>query len=164
MKEENLFLTYLDSPIGIVEVAATAEAIKKIEFVDDKMDRTVPPVAVLQEAADQLTAYFDGKLQQFDLPLAPEGTAFRQKVWQALLQIPFGQTTSYLDIARAIGNPKAVRAVGGANHHNPISIVIPCHRVIGANGKLTGYGGGLWRKEWLLQHERTTRYEPSPGS
>ena len=98
--------------------------------------------------------YFAGKRQQFDLPLRPEGTPFRQQVWQALLSIPYGQTRSYRDIAASVGAPRAVRAVGGANHHNPISIIIPCHRVIGADGSLRGYGGGTAIKTALLALER----------
>lgn len=105
------------------------------------------------EAKRQLEAYFAGALTEFNLPLAPEGTPFQQRVWSELSRIPYGITVSYGDIAERIGNIKAVRAVGLANGRNPISIVVPCHRVIGANGKLVGYGGGLPRKEWLLAHE-----------
>ena len=108
----------------------------------------------MAEAARQLTAYFDGTLTEFDLPIHLEGTAFRMLCWQVLQTIPYGETISYGEQAKRIGNPKAVRAVGGANHHNPISIVVPCHRVIGADGTLTGYGGGIDRKAWLLMHER----------
>lgn len=109
--------------------------------------------APFAEARRQLEAYFAGMRTAFDLPLAPVGTAFQQGVWQALCTIPHGRTASYGDIARAIGNPKAVRAVGLANGRNPLSIVVPCHRVIGRDGSLTGYGGGLERKRWLLAHE-----------
>jgi methylated-DNA-[protein]-cysteine S-methyltransferase len=108
----------------------------------------------LEECLAQIDQYFQGTRQEFSLQLAPEGTDFQQQVWRELSKIPYGQTASYLDIARAIGNEQAVRAVGAANGQNPISIIIPCHRVIGSDGKLTGYGGGLWRKEWLLTHER----------
>ena len=109
---------------------------------------------LLEETQRQLLEYFAGKRQQFDLPLRPEGTPFRQQVWQALLSIPYGQTRSYRDIAASVGAPRAVRAVGGANHHNPISIIIPCHRVIGADGSLRGYGGGTAIKTALLALER----------
>lgn len=109
---------------------------------------------VLDEAARQLTEYFSGDRTKFDLPLRPEGTDFQQRVWRALRDIPFGETWSYGELARHIGNPTASRAVGLANGRNPISIVIPCHRVIGANGSMTGYGGGIERKRWLLAHER----------
>jgi methylated-DNA-[protein]-cysteine S-methyltransferase len=97
--------------------------------------------------------YFEGSRKEFQLPLAPEGTDFQKRVWSELLNIPYGATCSYLDVARALGDANAIRAVGAANGRNPISIIIPCHRVIGADGSLTGYGGGLWRKEWLLRHE-----------
>lgn len=108
----------------------------------------------LRKAGQELQEYFAGKRKTFDLELAPEGTEFQQKVWTALQRIPYGQTRSYGEIAKEIGNPKAVRAVGGANHRNPIMIVIPCHRVIGANGSLTGFGGGLGMKEYLLKLEK----------
>jgi len=153
VEENATFLAHIQSPIGLLEITATGEALNGLVFVDEALTHIEPDGALLKEAAAQLKAYFAGKLRSFDLPLTVQGTLFRQRVWQALQQIPFGKTASYLDVARAVGNPKAVRAVGGANHHNPISIIIPCHRVIGANGKLTGYGGGLWRKEWLLRHE-----------
>ncbi len=109
--------------------------------------------ALLEKAEKQLREYFDGTRKDFDLPLAPEGTAFQKKAWDALCDIPYGQTISYGEQARRIGLPDAARAVGTANGSNPISIIVPCHRVIGANGKLTGYGGGLPRKQWLLEHE-----------
>jgi methylated-DNA-[protein]-cysteine S-methyltransferase len=112
--------------------------------------------AAFMAAHEQLTAYFAGELRAFDLPLAPAGTAFQRQVWQSLLAIAFGQTESYGALARRIGSPKAARAVGRANGRNPIAIIIPCHRVIGANGSLTGYGGGIKRKRWLLAHEGDT--------
>jgi len=108
---------------------------------------------LLREAARQLQSYLAGQRQSFDLPLDPQGTPFMRRVWQALLEIPYGETRSYGDIARAVGNPKACRAVGQANHRNPISIFIPCHRVIGSSGQLVGYGGGLEIKEFLLRLE-----------
>ena len=110
-------------------------------------------IPVLQEAHRQLDAFFAGKLKDFDLPLKPTGTPFQRTVWDQLIRIPFGQTISYGELAKRIGQPTASRAVGLANGSNPISIVIPCHRVIGANGSLTGYGGGIDRKKWLLEHE-----------
>lgn len=108
---------------------------------------------LLAEARRQLAAYFAGELKHFDLPLAPNGTDFQRRVWSALRKIPFGTAISYLDLARRVGNAAAVRAVGAANGRNPIPIIVPCHRVIGSNGSLTGFGGGLDRKRWLLQHE-----------
>ncbi|MFV8752950.1 methylated-DNA--[protein]-cysteine S-methyltransferase [Nannocystaceae bacterium ST9] len=112
-----------------------------------------PSHPVLRETAKQLAEYFAGTRQVFDLPLAASGTEFQRRVWQALCTIDFGRTWSYAELARAIDQPNASRAVGAANGRNPISIVVPCHRVIGSNGSLTGYGGGEWNKRWLLDHE-----------
>jgi methylated-DNA-[protein]-cysteine S-methyltransferase len=111
------------------------------------------PNAITEETVKQLDRYFEGNLKKFELPLAPEGTEFQQKVWHELASIPFGETWSYLDLARKVGTDKHTRAVGLANGKNPIAIIIPCHRVIGNNGDLTGYAGGLHRKKWLLAHE-----------
>ncbi|MBL8954533.1 MAG: methylated-DNA--[protein]-cysteine S-methyltransferase [Myxococcaceae bacterium] len=112
---------------------------------------------LLERAAKQLAEYFAGERETFDLPLEPRGTGFQRAVWKALGEIAFGETVSYAHIAKKIGRPKAVRAVGAANGQNPISLIIPCHRVIGADGSLTGYGGGLPKKKWLLQHETRQR-------
>lgn len=150
----NLYRDYLKTEIGWVEVSGTPDAITGINFVDEKYPDADGNSAAVQAGIQQLREYFRGERTNFDLPLEFHGTAFQQKVWRALLDVPFGETASYGDIARAIGKPKAVRAVGGANAKNPISIVAPCHRIIGSNGTLTGYGGGLWRKEWLLAHEK----------
>ena len=119
--------------------------------------------AVLTRAAAQLDEYFAGERRDFDLPLAPSGTAFQVEVWRALARIPFGATCSYGDLARAVGRPAASRAVGAANGKNPIAIILPCHRVIGASGELTGYGGGLPMKRWLLDHERSCVQPSLPG-
>ena len=147
-----MYCQYIDSPLGPVKISATATGISEVLFSDiQDSDR---PSALTQLAAQQLQAYFSGTLLQFNLPLAASGTAFQQQVWQALTRIAFGQTCSYADIARRINNEKAVRAVGAANGRNPIAIVVPCHRVIGANGTLTGYAGGLDKKAWLLKHEQ----------
>lgn len=142
----------IGSPIGLIRIVENAGAICAIEWTKDTP--CAPQTPLLQEAVRQLNAYFDGQLREFDLPLHMEGTPFRMKCWQALCTIPYGKTISYGEEARRIGQPKAVRAVGGANHHNPISIVVPCHRVIGADGTLTGYGGGMHIKAWLLEHEQ----------
>ena len=117
-------------------------------------DEPLEETPVLKHAVEELTAYFAGAFQAFSIPLSPRGTAFQQAVWQALMDIPYGQTATYGEIAARIGNPKACRAVGMANNRNPLPIVIPCHRVIGGSGKLVGYGGGLPVKEWLLKLER----------
>ena len=153
---EQKYTAIYQSPIGLIEMAATEAAIKSLDFVEPgaahSTDEALMP-AVLNEGLVQLEAYFKGEQREFSLPLEPGGTPFQQRVWAQLRSVPFGKTASYLEIALAVGNGKAVRAVGAANGRNPISIIIPCHRVIGTNGKLTGYGGGLWRKEWLLNHE-----------
>lgn len=147
------FYSYLTSPIGMVEICAGEYAIDSIYFVENQ-NHEAKGNAISKLAKEQLSAYFEGKLTSFDLPLGVQGTEFQQKVWNALSQIPYGETCSYADIAQRLHNPKAVRAVGAANGKNPISIVVPCHRVIGASGKLTGYAGGLERKSWLLTLEQ----------
>lgn len=151
--------SYLESPVGPLLIAGDAHAIHFINF--PKGGRGVKPQAGWTESARgpvsdalrQLREYFAGKRIEFDLPLAPEGTDFQRNVWRRLQEIPYGETISYGELAKRIGNPKASRAVGAANGQNPIPIVIPCHRVIGANGKLTGFGGGLPTKEALLALE-----------
>ncbi len=130
----------------------TEGEIISLKFVDRCKKKLVqcPSVKV---AVQQLSEYFMGTRRAFDLPLDLHGTTFQRQVWGHLLSIPFGHTTTYQEIAQAIGRPRAVRAVGAANARNPISIIVPCHRVLGSDGSLTGYGGGIWRKEWLLKHE-----------
>ena len=133
--------------------ASQQEVISALHF-SDEIEQAIAPSTPLQRlTCQQLDEYFSGQRQHFDLPLAPQGTAFQQQVWQALLTIPHGEHRSYKYIAEHIHNPKAVRAVGLANSRNPIALIIPCHRVIGANGKLVGYAGGIERKAWLLKHE-----------
>ncbi|VVO25389.1 methylated-DNA--[protein]-cysteine S-methyltransferase [Pseudomonas fluorescens] len=152
-----MFYRYLPSPIGPLLLAGDEQGLRQL-YMDNHPYWTPPPQWIeagnqLDTVCRQLDEYFEGKRECFDVPLAPQGTAFQQRVWQALLEIPFGHTWSYARLAEHIGNPKAVRAVGTANGANPISIIIPCHRVIGSNGTLTGYGGGLERKQALLQLE-----------
>jgi methylated-DNA-[protein]-cysteine S-methyltransferase len=146
------FFKYLTTPIGMMELCANATSLRAVEFVDHPryLSQTTP---LLEEAVVQLNGYFHDQRRLFDLPLSFDGTAFQMVVWQELLEIPYGCTASYQDIARRLGRPRAVRAVGAANARNPITIVVPCHRVIGTNGSLTGYASGLWRKAWLLEHE-----------
>jgi methylated-DNA-[protein]-cysteine S-methyltransferase len=152
--------TQIESPLGPLLLAADDTGLRSIEFVNGRRGPAHPdPVwhedpARLQEPVCQLRAYFAGELEAFDLPLAPVGTAFQLAVWKRLCEIPYGETISYGELARRLGNPNASRAVGLANGSNPIPIVIPCHRVIGSDGKLTGYGGGLPIKEKLLALER----------
>lgn len=135
-----------------MEIKVTDGVITSVEFVEEarEEERSSP---IVEEAIRQLSAYFEGSRRDFDLPISPQGTEFQRLVWQHLLDIPYGQIVSYQDLAKAIGKPEAIRAVGAANGQNPISVVVPCHRVLGSDGSLTGYGGGLWRKEWLLKHE-----------
>ncbi|MEN8246753.1 MAG: methylated-DNA--[protein]-cysteine S-methyltransferase [Thermodesulfobacteriota bacterium] len=144
---------YVDSPIGTVEIGARTECVTDLNFIDHPLKTTPHHSQVLRLATEQVKAYFEKRLQVFDLPLDMAGTPFQRSVWQALLTVPFGRSASYQQIADAVDNPKAVRAVGAANGQNPVSIIVPCHRIIGKNGSLTGYGGGIWRKEWLLRHE-----------
>ena len=146
------FADYYYSPIGWMEVRGTEEAIFIVRFVE-KPVKGVGSTDIVDEAVNQIDDYFSHKRSTFDLPLVFRGTDFQCRVWRRLLTIPFGRTAAYRDIAAAVGNIRAVRAVGAANGKNPISIIAPCHRVIGADGSMTGYGGGLWRKEWLLRHE-----------
>ena len=165
-------VTNYESPIGPIAIQATDTAVSRVEFAGEQSGESeeqsgekstssssspMPPGAhpLLAEAQRQLDAYFAGGLRSFDLPLALDGTPFQRQVWQQLLSVGYGHTASYQAIAHAIDNPKAVRAVGAANGRNPVSIIVPCHRIIGSGKrpKLTGYGGGLWRKEWLLRHE-----------
>ena len=146
------------SPIGIVEIVGTEEVVSSIMFIEgDEVSNTVNSETpqVLVDCSIQLDEYFKGERHVFSFPYNFEGTEFQKKVWNALTTIPYAETGSYKDIATAINNEKAVRAVGTANGKNRLSIIIPCHRIIGSNGRLTGYAGGLWRKEWLLQHERS---------
>ena len=160
---------YIDSPIGRLLLAGRKDVLRVIGFPEGK--GAVVPEDDWQEtdrgfsqAKDQLCEYFDGQRQVFDLTLDPSGTPFQRQVLDALQEIPFGETRSYRDIARAIGRPRAVRAVGAANGRNPLPIVIPCHRVIGTNGSLTGFGGGLAAKEYLLGLEsRELTLTPSPA-
>ncbi|MEK3952312.1 methylated-DNA--[protein]-cysteine S-methyltransferase [Psychrobacillus sp. FSL K6-1464] len=150
------------SPIGIVEIVGTEEVVSSIMFIEgDEVSNTVNSETpqVLVDCSIQLDEYFKGERHVFSFPYNFEGTEFQKKVWNALTTIPYAETGSYKDIATAINNEKAVRAVGTANGKNRLSIIIPCHRIIGSNGRLTGYAGGLWRKEWLLQHERSFKRE-----
>ena len=146
------FLGYYESPIGWIEIMGIEKAILALDFIDKPIrDPILNPC--VSTALTQISEYFQGTRRIFDLPLVQNGTDFQREVWKYLLEIPFGKTTTYQKIAERIGRPRAVRAVGAANGKNSISIIVPCHRVIGSNGKLTGYGGGIWRKEWLLKHE-----------
>lgn len=156
------YIAYLQSPLGNLRLQSDGVALTGLYMEGEMESAAAPPppaagtpeIAALAAAGHQLQQYFAGTRRGFDLPLNAAGTPFQRRVWQALLEIPYGATWSYGRLARHLGSPAAARAVGLANGSNPISIVIPCHRVIGANGSLTGYGGGLPRKRWLLTHER----------
>ena len=149
----------IDSPIGSLRIAANDAGLCMIGFPKPQRDLTLPADwregahPLIDLARTQLGEYFDGRRRDFDLPLAPAGTPFQRRVWQALADIPFGQTRSYAQLAATIGQPTAMRAVGAANGRNPLPIVVPCHRVIGADGSLTGFGGGLPTKQFLLRLE-----------
>jgi len=163
--EADIAYDFFDSPIGPLVVAIEDEAIAYLLLPKDGKPAHVAPdwhrsPAKAREARAQLSAYFAGKRLAFDVPLAPRGTPFQQSVWNQLVQIPYGDTTSYIALARRLGNPNAMRAVGAANGANPIAIIVPCHRVIGHDGQLVGFGGGLPAKRWLLAHER--HHAPAP--
>ncbi|MFH5883413.1 methylated-DNA--[protein]-cysteine S-methyltransferase [Halalkalibaculum sp. DA3122] len=140
------------SPIGTLHLFAEEECLTKLEFAAETSGRH-SSLPVLELARGQLQEYFNGERSRFDLPIKPAGTGFQQRVWEALSDIPMGKTVTYRQLSDALGNPNSVRAVGRANGQNPIPIIIPCHRVIGAGGTLVGYSGGIERKKWLLQHE-----------
>jgi methylated-DNA-[protein]-cysteine S-methyltransferase len=162
-----MFYYEMDSPLGILRLIGDGSALIGILMEGDKH----PPAgsagarfdeAPFRSAREQLAAYFAGELTRFDVPIAPAGSVFQQLVWRALLDVPYGATESYGGLARRIGNPRACRAVGLANGRNPIPIIVPCHRVIGSDGSLTGYGGGIERKRWLLAHEARHCDKPVP--
>ncbi|ALI98734.1 methylated-DNA--[protein]-cysteine S-methyltransferase [Rufibacter tibetensis] len=149
-----LFVRHVASPIGIIQLTSTEKELFSARFAENEQEKDSPDFpSCLQDAETQLKEYFDGQRHSFDLPLHTQGTVFQQQVWQALQQIPAGRTDHYLGLAKRLGNAGAVRAVGVANGANPWMIMVPCHRVIGAQGQLVGYAGGLWRKKWLLEHE-----------
>ena len=142
------------SEIGPIEIVGNQKGILNITFVEKAFRSDRNPPACMTECLRQLDEYFKGKRQKFSVPLILEGTGFQKAVWRQLQKIPFGRTASYGDVARAIGRPRAFRAVGNANNKNRIPLIIPCHRVIGSDGKMVGFGSGIWRKEWLLDHEK----------
>ena len=145
---------FMQSPIGVLEIVGNSEGVSSILFKDDvslAISETIP--RELNNVVTQLQEYFEGKRSTFNVKISPKGTDFQKRVWNELLNIPFGKTLNYQQIANKLGDPKVIRAAASANGKNPISIIIPCHRVIGSDGSLTGYAGGLHRKKWLLEHE-----------
>lgn len=150
---------FIPTPLGISRLEGDENGLQSITVLDSEEEITEIIPEVLEDAVYQLKEYFDEKRQNFDLDLNPQGTEFQQGVWKALLDIPYGKTTSYLDLSKTLGDVKAIRAVAAANGKNPLWIVIPCHRVIGSDGSLTGYAGGLHRKKWLLDHENPVKQQ-----
>ncbi|MRX64219.1 methylated-DNA--[protein]-cysteine S-methyltransferase [Maribacter luteus] len=150
---------FLHTPLGIAKLEGDENGVSSITVIDGDIPPSDVIPEVLDDAVYQLQEYFEGKRQAFSLTLNPEGTDFQKKVWDALLQIPFGKTISYLQLSKTLGDPKAIRAVASANGKNPLWIVIPCHRVIGSDGSLTGYAGGIHRKKWLLAHESPAKQQ-----
>lgn len=145
---------FMQSPIGVIEIVGNSEGVSSILFKDDDslaISENFPKE--LNDVVTQLQEYFEGKRSTFNAKISPKGTDFQKRVWNELLNIPFGKTLNYQQIANKLGDPKVIRAAASANGKNPISIIIPCHRVIGSDGSLTGYAGGLHRKKWLLEHE-----------
>lgn len=149
-----MFSSFYISPIGLIAVRATSEGITQVYFPElPSLPHPALPNEHTEEGVTQLREYFEGSRKTFTLPLQVQGTVFQTEVWNYLLKLPFGQTATYGAIAKALNNPLSIRAVGNANSKNPLAIIVPCHRIIGANGTLIGYAGGLWRKEFLLKHE-----------
>ena len=149
---------FIQSPLGITKIVGNENGISIISILSEGEITTKIPKN-LKECISQLQEYFEGQRHDFDFKMNPQGTDFQQKVWQELLNIPFGKTISYLDLSKKLGDVKAIRAVASANGRNPLWIVVPCHRVIGTDGSLTGYAGGLWRKKWLLEHESPSKQQ-----
>ena len=159
--EMPLYSTYYHSPVGLLKISGTDDYISEVSFHDTSQKpegtkKHLPPLLI--NCIEQLIQYFNGQRRQFELPIHQQGTPFQKEVWNELVSIPFGKTISYIELARRTGDTKASRAVASANGKNEVAIIVPCHRVIGANKDLIGYGGGLWRKKWLLEHEAKVAY------
>jgi methylated-DNA-[protein]-cysteine S-methyltransferase len=152
-------IAIIKTPLGFTEICGDEKGISKIHVLNEETETSTKIPKELKDAVVQLDDYFKGKRTDFSFKINPSGTDFQQKVWQELLNIPYGKTCSYLDLSKKLGDVKEIRAVASANGKNPLWIVIPCHRVIGSDGSLTGYAGGLWRKKWLLEHENPVKQE-----
>ena len=151
-----LHYTYYESPIGLLKIGGTEQFIGELTFLDnaDQLSHGEPGITeVMHQCTEQLIEFFHGSRRVFTVPVHQEGTEFQKRVWGELIEIPYGRTISYMDLAKRLGDPKVIRAAASTNGKNNISIIVPCHRVIGSDSSLTGYGGGMWRKKWLLQHE-----------
>jgi methylated-DNA-[protein]-cysteine S-methyltransferase len=151
--------TYYKTPIGTAKIIGNKNGIQAVSVLDEDIETSSDVPECLQDCVKQLEDYFKGKRNSFDLKLNPKGTVFQKKVWDELLNIPFNTTRTYLEQSKSLGDVKAIRAVASANGKNPIWIIIPCHRVIGSDGSLTGYAGGIWRKKWLLAHENPVKQQ-----
>ena len=156
--------TYLKTPLGTAKIVGNENGIQSVSVLDEDFSINLEVTnsdipECLQDCVTQLDQYFKGKRNEFDLKLNPQGTIFQKRVWEELLNIPFNKTRTYLEQSKALGDVKAIRAVASANGKNPIWIIIPCHRVIGSDGSLTGYAGGIWRKKWLLAHENPVKQQ-----
>ncbi|NLP57646.1 methylated-DNA--[protein]-cysteine S-methyltransferase [Lutibacter sp. B1] len=147
---------YYKTPIGTAKITGDINGISSVTVIDDVIETSIIIPEYLQECVQQLDDYFKGIRKQFNLKLNPQGTDFQKRVWDELLNVEYGKTRTYLEQTKKLGDVKAIRAVASANGKNPIWIIIPCHRIIGSNGDLTGYAGGIWRKKWLLEHENTS--------
>ena len=156
---ESNYTAYCKTPLGSAKIIGNNEGIVSISVLDDEIPTTVSVPECLQDCVTQLDEYFNGSRKEFHLKLNPQGTEFQKKVWTELLNISFGKSRTYLEQSKKLGDVKAIRAVASANGKNPIWIIVPCHRVIGSDGSLTGYASGLWRKKWLLEHESGVRQQ-----
>ena len=150
-------IIYFKSPVGTVKISGSNDGIQSVVFIDEDLMTSINIPNSLKSCLIQLEEYFTGTRKDFNLKLNPNGTDFQNRVWNELKKIPYGKTRSYMEQTKQLGDIKAIRAVASANGKNPISIIIPCHRVIGSDGSLTGYAGGIWRKKWLLEHENASR-------
>ncbi|RCW93501.1 methylated-DNA--[protein]-cysteine S-methyltransferase [Winogradskyella arenosi] len=150
---------YINSPLGITKIVGDNDGISEVCVLNSEVQTSAIIPLELQDCVTQLEAYFNGERKAFQLKLNPKGTVFQKKVWALLQNIPAGKTLSYLELSKQLGDPKAIRAVANANGKNPLWIIIPCHRVIGSDGSLTGYAGGLYRKQWLLNHENPNKQQ-----
>ena len=151
-----LYYTYYESPVGLLKIGGTETYITELSFIDNKEQiiHGEPGVSdIIHYCTEQLIEFFAGKRKTFNIPIHQEGTDFQKRVWSELLDVPFGKTASYLDIAKRLGDAKCIRAAASANGKNKIAIIVPCHRIIGSDKSLVGYSGGMWRKKWMLQHE-----------
>lgn len=150
---ESNHIAYYKTPIGTAKIVGDENGISAVTVIDDAIETSLEIPESLQDCVQQLTEYFNGTRKEFNLKLNPRGTDFQKRVWNELLLVPYGKTRTYLEQSKKLGDVKAIRAVASANGKNPIWIIIPCHRIIGSDGSLTGYAGGIWRKKWLLEHE-----------